>query len=700
MKKITQKIGKKITKFNKKLVLALAILAITVLSVWAGNIVVQDGSLEATGLNQNLFTGVVKFLDMIDMSSNRITNLAAPTAGTDAVNKDYVDALGGAGGGAVKVQKGKAEITIVAPSPAPFTKEAAPSDIYYYDINIPEAVDDMDNSVIDISLVVVDGNSHWGGGAGHQYWIGEFVDADTIRFRTNYLDTDAPDLNDKVEIHWTVYEFGSVDALGGGSGGSGGACFEYYCNDAGNNACTDSGDPDQGYCPAGFEQIQDLGDWGYCYDGISDNAAHSTFRPPNGNCLGYNNPATEGILGQAYLCCDPTVGSSGGGLGASVQRGTVDISTTTRGAYTSDVSISSVDLSRSSASVELICDDANPAVGCGRIIEGGKSVEFLDQDTIRISVYADIETWADNVPGTIKAHWEVIEFGSVDALGGSTPGSGAVLSSDMAEDVIPDRSYPYDYTEICFKNDATFYDLHAGGEATTGGNCDPGDRGYVIEQDQRDAAASHEWSDSHYSCAGSGMRLPTIEEMTYACNMAAQTSFVGDPTEWVHFLNDDIVDFFYKPARTSGCDQFGYTHYVGRSGFGIASAKFRCADSEKVPIIDIVTSSGTNAPNGRSIPDEISASSPANMRYGAAFKYCLDLNEGGNTDWYLPTPSELVFFTNDPALPDADRWFWADDEGFYSSQKTVIKLSDGSHNNYYTTGTNPNMAYARCIRYS
>ncbi len=46
------------------------------------------------------FGGLVKAYFGIDANGQRITNVATPIAGTDAVNKDYVNAASGSGGGA------------------------------------------------------------------------------------------------------------------------------------------------------------------------------------------------------------------------------------------------------------------------------------------------------------------------------------------------------------------------------------------------------------------------------------------------------------------------------------------------------------------------------------------------------------------------------------------------------------------------
>lgn len=88
--------------------------------------------------------------------------------------------------------------------------------------------------------------------------------------------------------------------------GSGGISFTYYCNNSGSNVCTNSGGA-QGYCPAGFKQIYDLGSWGFCRSGFysnghypDHNGSSTWYFPPGGNCL--DQYATGHEAGRAFVC--------------------------------------------------------------------------------------------------------------------------------------------------------------------------------------------------------------------------------------------------------------------------------------------------------------------------------------------------------------------------------------------------------------
>jgi hypothetical protein len=52
---------------------------------------------------------------------------------------------------------------------------------------------------------------------------------------------------------------------------------------------------------------------------------------------------------------------------------------------------------------------------------------------------------------------------------------------------IPRREHSEAYTEVCFRDGTVESDQHTSGESTNGGNCAPGDIGWIIERDERPA---------------------------------------------------------------------------------------------------------------------------------------------------------------------------------------------------------------------
>ena len=76
-------------------------------------------------------------------------------------------------------------------------------------------------------------------------------------------------------------------------------CFMYYCTASGDNPCTDSGDPNQGYCPAGSTQEYAAGDWGHTHEQL-DNGPYYYWSREKSIPYGCN---PQYVDGQAYLCC-------------------------------------------------------------------------------------------------------------------------------------------------------------------------------------------------------------------------------------------------------------------------------------------------------------------------------------------------------------------------------------------------------------
>lgn len=73
---------------------------------------------------------------------------------------------------------------------------------------------------------------------------------------------------------------------------------------------------------------------------------------------------------------------------------------------------------------------------------------------------------------------------------------------------------PEAYTEICFIAETVGSDQHNGTESTNGGNCAPGDIGWIIEQEERPAKC---WDAAKAACLQLGMRLPGPFEFHYSC---------------------------------------------------------------------------------------------------------------------------------------------------------------------------------------
>lgn len=158
--------------------------------------------------------------------------------------------------------------------------------------------------------------------------------------------------------------------------------------------------------------------------------------------------------------------------------------------------------------------------------------------------------------------------------------SAPFFSSQGYDNKIADISPRNDYVEICFKDGNTFTDAHNGGENTAGGNCLPGDVGFIIEKKQRNKA---NWTMAKKSCLEDGMDIPTPFEWQLSCYHAKEWSLenmTGDGWEWA--ASEGSPQVVFNKAGIGGAI-FGYSgcHYaswewIAYYSGGSYEAAFRC----------------------------------------------------------------------------------------------------------------------------
>ncbi|MCB1056853.1 MAG: hypothetical protein KDD11_15240 [Acidobacteria bacterium] len=151
---------------------------------------------------------------------------------------------------------------------------------------------------------------------------------------------------------------------------------------------------------------------------------------------------------------------------------------------------------------------------------------------------------------------------------------------------IPDITPPNAYSEVCFKAGSTMSDVHSVSEPTAGGNCLPGDIGWIIERDERDSGTSASWEEARASCLQDGLRLPEPFEFYFTCTNAVAFGILDltDDFEW-----SSNLAFPASTGSTSGigspiiggtggasCDR-GTFGWLGRSGGAGIPNPFRCA---------------------------------------------------------------------------------------------------------------------------
>ena len=100
---------------------------------------------------------------------------------------------------------------------------------------------------------------------------------------------------------------------------------------------------------------------------------------------------------------------------------------------------------------------------------------------------------------------------------------------------IIEMSHDIPFTEVCFKDKKTQVDIHDAGESTAGGNCLPGDLGYIIERVQRPRDS---WDKAVQTCLqNNGMRLPLFFEWQLSCRYR---------TDW------GLESFFESQGQSAG----------------------------------------------------------------------------------------------------------------------------------------------------
>ena len=167
---------------------------------------------------------------------------------------------------------------------------------------------------------------------------------------------------------------------------------------------------------------------------------------------------------------------------------------------------------------------------------------------------------------------------SIQDIDGSLTANGGMYSNRIIL-----MTPPAAYTEVCFKNGTTTYDIHAASASTSGGNCVPGDIGYVIEKNERTASS---WKLAKQTCLQNGMRLTEPFEWGLACTNAATWSLTAMTGNWEWASNFSLPFIVYDGIYYNGVGSaiFGGTScsYAGFDAVGNyygneASYVFRCA---------------------------------------------------------------------------------------------------------------------------
>lgn len=144
---------------------------------------------------------------------------------------------------------------------------------------------------------------------------------------------------------------------------------------------------------------------------------------------------------------------------------------------------------------------------------------------------------------------------------------------------IPDFTHNAAYVEFCVKNGAGVTDFNGPGTSTAGGNCVPGDRGWLIEVFERPALS---WSEAKLKCLTLGMRLPELFEFQVSCFRSASWGLanMADNYEWASNAGTIWLGsgngFLGIVAGNTSCN-IGSITFVVRQDGQVGTANYRCA---------------------------------------------------------------------------------------------------------------------------
>ncbi len=137
----------------------------------------------------------------------------------------------------------------------------------------------------------------------------------------------------------------------------------------------------------------------------------------------------------------------------------------------------------------------------------------------------------------------------------AAPQSKATANQGLYSNIIVAFSPPHAYSEICFKSGGFQFDVHTIGEPTEGGNCLPGDRGFIVERTEREEGAVATWAQARSTCLVHEMRLLEPFEWQFACDNAGLLeldNMAEEQWEWASNTVTPIVFEMTVPVFGNG----------------------------------------------------------------------------------------------------------------------------------------------------
>ncbi|MDA8021282.1 MAG: hypothetical protein MPN21_27930 [Thermoanaerobaculia bacterium] len=205
-------------------------------------------------------------------------------------------------------------------------------------------------------------------------------------------------------------------------------------------------------------------------------------------------------------------------------------------------------------------------------IEGGGASIGLEADT--------------EVAGDVRATGEMssdVGYRFPDASLQTTAAASASVTGNLGlyGNTIAEMSPPNAYTEICIKGGTVLSDIHAGSESTAGGNCLPGDAGWIIERFERNSGAPEFWESARLECLKDGMRLPEVFEWKVACGDAALFALANmvDNVEWSANATISVggAGGVFATSLGNGSCNWGSPSTVSNDSGNASDNHYRCA---------------------------------------------------------------------------------------------------------------------------
>lgn len=190
-----------------------------------------------------------------------------------------------------------------------------------------------------------------------------------------------------------------------------------------------------------------------------------------------------------------------------------------------------------------------------------------------------------NIAGSVEAIGEVatgvgIRFPDLSLQTTASSGASITANSGLYNNTIIDISPPSAYTEVCVKGGSLVFDIHAASEPTSGGNCQPGDTGWILERFERESA---DWAVARLECLKVGMRLPEPFEWKIGCINATDLALdaIDDNWEWSSNAALPVIDspagrLIVSVLGNGSCSHGSWSNFA--NGGGTANSySYRCA---------------------------------------------------------------------------------------------------------------------------